>query len=75
VAGPNCVILEYTDLTASLSAFSSYHENFDDVPIVTTTTAYDDPTNGCTTILILNQVLYLGDKVDNTLLCPDLMAS
>ena len=75
VAGPNCVILEYTDLTASVSAFSSYHENFDDVPIVTAATAYDDPSNGCTTILILNQALYLGDKVDNTLLCPNQLRS
>jgi hypothetical protein len=34
-------------------------------------TGYDDPTNGDTYILILGQAIYMGDKVDATLLCPN----
>jgi hypothetical protein len=32
-------------------------------------TAYDSP-NGRTYILILNQALFIGDYLDNALLCP-----
>lgn len=39
--------------------------------IVTAATAYDNPSNGMTVILILHQALYLGDKVNNSLLCPN----
>jgi hypothetical protein len=40
------------------------------IPIVTAAMAVDDPATGITTILMIGQALYLGDKVKNTLLCP-----
>ncbi|MGH3054467.1 MAG: hypothetical protein ACRDL7_05760, partial [Gaiellaceae bacterium] len=43
------------------------------VPIVKAGTAYDDPYNGITYILVLNQALYFGEKLENTLLCPNQM--
>ena len=73
VAGPNCIILEYTDQLVNVSAFTDIHETFNDVPIVTAATAYDDPADGTTYILILNQAIYMGDKISNTLLCPNQM--
>jgi len=41
------------------------------IPIVTAATAFDDPNTGQTTILIIGQALYMGDKVQHTLLCPN----
>jgi hypothetical protein len=42
-----------------------------DIPIGTAATTYDDPQYGMTIILILHQALLMGDKIDNTLLCPN----
>ncbi len=45
---------------------------YKNVPIVTVATALDNP-DGSKVILILHQALYLGDKIENTLLCPNQM--
>jgi len=71
VAGPNCRIIELTDQVVSVSAFSKEHNILQDIPIVTAATAYDDPTSGTTYILILGQAIWMGDKVEATLLCPN----
>lgn len=42
-----------------------------DVPIVQAATAYDDPDSGEMFMLIVNQGLYLGEKLENTLLNPN----
>jgi hypothetical protein len=73
VAGPNCVILEYTDQVVNVSAFSEHLDTMDDIAIVTAATAVDDPKTGITTILVLGQALYMGEKVRSTLLCPNQM--
>jgi len=66
VAGPNCVILEYTDQVVNVSAFSEHLDTMDDIAIVTAATAVDDPKTGITTILVLGQALYMGEKVRST---------
>ncbi len=71
VAGPNCQIVEFTNQVIELSAFSKEHTILQDVPVVTAATAYDDPSNGITYILILGQAIWMGDKVECTLLCPN----
>ncbi len=71
VAGPNTVVLEYTDQTANVSAFSDHHDVMRNIPIGTAATAYDNPHNGSTIILILHQALLMNDKVENTLICPN----
>jgi len=71
VAEPNCTILEYTDQVTNVSANSNKLDIMENIPIATAVTAYDDPTNGVTTITVLHQCLYLGDKIENTLLCPN----
>jgi hypothetical protein len=45
----------------------------ENIPIVSAATALDDLSTGTTTILILGQSLYIGDKVKTTLLCPNQM--
>ena len=71
VAGANCIILETTNMTVSVSAFSDTHEVIHDVPIVTAATAYDNPRTGDTVILIFGQAIYLGDQIQASLLCPN----
>jgi hypothetical protein len=44
------------------------------VPIVKAGTAYDSP-NGITSILYLNQALFMGDCLDSALLCPNQIRS
>jgi hypothetical protein len=73
VTGPNCIVVEYTDQLVNVSALSDIQETFNDDPIVTVATAYDDPADGTTYILILHQAIYMGDKISNTLLCPNQM--
>ncbi len=70
MAGPNSIVLEYTDQTANVSAFSDYHGVMMDIPIGTAATAYDDPQDGSTIILILHQALLMNDKVDKYPLMP-----
>ncbi len=71
VAGSNCVVIESTNQTVSVSAFTDTHEVIHDVPIVTAATAYDDPITGITYILILGQSIYMGDRMQTSLLCPN----
>ncbi len=75
VAGPNCIIIEYTDQLVNISAFTDIHATFNNIPIVTAATAYDDPESGVTYILILHQTIYMGNKISNTLLCPNQLRS
>jgi hypothetical protein len=71
VAGPNCIMLEYTNHAINVSAYSDELEQIKDTPIVTTATAYDDPRTGTTYILIMGQAIYMGDKVSASSLCPN----
>jgi hypothetical protein len=71
VAGSNCVILEETNQTVSVSAFTDAHKTFNNVPVITAATAYDDERTGTTYILILGQAIYMADSISNTLLCPN----
>ena len=70
VAGPNCIVLEYTNQSVNVAGFSHDYESIQDVPIVTATTAIDNPKTGVTSNLIIDQALYLPDKVSCTLFCP-----
>jgi hypothetical protein len=43
----------------------------ENIPIVTAAATLDDPKTGITTILVIGQALYMGDKVKSMLLCPN----
>jgi hypothetical protein len=45
------------------------------IPIVTAATAYDDAATGVTYILVLGQCIYMGDKMPNSLICPNQLQS
>jgi hypothetical protein len=70
-AGSNCSVLSLTGEQVSVTPFSDTYQAMPDVPIATVATAYDDPTTGHVTILVINEALYLGDRLGHTLLCPN----
>ena len=57
VAGPNCIVLEYTEQVVNVSAFSEQLDTMEGIPIVTAATAIDNPATGETTILVLGKAL------------------
>jgi len=57
----------------NVSAFSEQLETMENIPIITAATTIDDPATGEKMLIIIGQALYMGDKVQLTLLCPNQM--
>lgn len=71
VAGNNCVVLELTGKTVSVTPFSEEYSAIKDVPVASVATAYDDPKTGQVYILVFHEALYFGERMNHTLLCPN----
>ena len=72
VAGSNTVVLDLTGKLVSVSPFcEDEFDSIQDVPIATVATAYDCHETGKTYVLVINEALYLGDKMAHTLICPN----
>jgi Reverse transcriptase (RNA-dependent DNA polymerase) len=69
--GANCLVIWETGRTCSVSPFSNTYTALTNVPIVSAATAYDDPKTGETIILVFNEGVWLGDRMQNTLLNPN----
>lgn len=61
--GADCNAIHYIEHSCEVSPFHPGYEPLLDVPIVQTTTAYTDPENGKTYILIINEALPFGDAL------------
>ncbi|MGH3053527.1 MAG: hypothetical protein ACRDL7_00940, partial [Gaiellaceae bacterium] len=70
-AGAGTVVIEYTNKTCDVSPFATEYEPLVQIPVIKAGTAYNDPITGVTYILILSQALYFGDRMSNTLICPN----
>jgi len=70
-AGSNTTLLWFTDHNASVSPFIGEYKPLRDIPIATVAAAWDDPTDGSTLILVINEALYFGDWMPYSLLCPN----
>jgi hypothetical protein len=70
MAGCNTIVLELTDTKVSITPFSDEYKAIKDIPIATMATAWDDPSEGDTVILVINEALYFGDRMSHSLLCP-----
>ena len=70
-AGANCVRIGDTNHVVRVYPFHQDCEPIQNVPVTSVVTAWDDPNTGDTTLLIIHQALYFGDKMTNTLLCPN----
>ena len=72
VAGANTVVLDLTGKQVSVTPFcEEEYEPIAEIPIATVATAYDCPDTGKVWVLIINEALYFGSKMTNTLLCPN----
>ena len=71
VCGSNCLVIHFTGKECDVSPYTDTYEAIKSVPIVQAATAYDNPDTGETTILILNEAIWMGDKMDHTLVNPN----
>jgi hypothetical protein len=71
VVGSNTMPLWYTDQIVSVSPFIGEYQPLKDIPVATVATAWDDPKDGSTIILVINEALYFGARMPHTLLCPN----
>ena len=73
--GTNFVVISYTTRTADVYAYDTSIKPKENIPIVTGATAYDDPVTGETFILIVNEGLYYGTRLDHSLINPNQIRS
>jgi hypothetical protein len=71
VGGNNCVVLDTTGRTVSVSPFSDEYDAIQDIPIAAIATAYDCPDTGQVYILVFNEALFFGSRMTHSLLCPN----
>ena len=71
VLGINFVILEYSGRVCDVYPYSQEYTAIKDVPIVKGATAVQDQATGETYILIINEGLWYGDKLDHSLINPN----
>ena len=69
--GKNFVILEFTQQAADMYAYIKDIAPIVGVPILSGTIAWDDPVTGQTYILVINEGLYYGNKMDHSLINPN----
>jgi hypothetical protein len=75
VAGSNCIIIHYTGKECDVTPYTDAYEAIKSVPIVQAATAYDNPETGECTMLILKEAIWMGDKMDHTLVNPNQLRS
>lgn len=68
--GTNFVILEYTQRVAEVYAYDKDLPPTT-VPIVSGATAFDCPLTGTTYIIVVNEALYYGERLDHSLFNPN----
>ena len=69
--GSNFVPLHYTGRVCDVSPYSSTYDPERDVPIVTGATAYTDQASGQVYIIVINEGLWFGEKLTNSLINPN----
>ena len=65
------MVLEYTQRAADVYAYTKDLAPIVGVPIVSGATAWDDPITRQTYILVINEDLYYGNKLDHSLINPN----
>jgi hypothetical protein len=71
VCGSNCAIISYTGKECDVAPYTDAYESIKSVPIVQAGTAWDNPETGETVILILNEAIWMADKLEHTLVNPN----
>ena len=71
VLGQNFVIMEYSGRVCDVYPYSQEYQAIKDIPIVRGATAVQDQETGETIIIIVNEGLWYGDKLDHSLINPN----
>ena len=71
VLGSNCVVLLYTGKECEISPYSSEYAAVRNVPVVTGATPWMNPMDGTAYLLIFHESLWMGNKLDHTLVNPN----
>ena len=75
VCGANCAVMYYTGKQCDVSPYTDAYEAIKSVPIVQAGTAYDNTETGETFILVFNEAIWMGDKMEHTLVNPNQLRS
>jgi hypothetical protein len=71
VDGANTIPLWFTEHHASVSPFIGEYKPLKDIPIASVAISWDNPVDGSTVILVINEALYFGNHMPYSLLCPN----
>ena len=69
--GSNCVVLSYMGKECEVSPYSSEYEAVRNIPVVTGAMVWTNPTDGTAYLLVFHESLWMGDKLDHTLVNPN----
>jgi len=75
VTGANTTPLWFTDQSVSVSPLIGEYKPLQDIPMASVAMAWDDPKDGSTLILVINEALYFGDRMPHSLICPNQLRS
>eukprot|EP00536_Pseudo-nitzschia_multiseries_P006487 jgi/Psemu1/15430/gm1.15430_g len=72
-AGSNMVLLNPDQITThvDVAPFSEEYKPIKKIPIGSCAAAWTNPTSGQVYIIVFHQALYFGDKLKNSLICPN----
>ena len=73
--GTNFIILQYTQRTVDVYPYDTSYKPMTNVPIVSGATAWTNPRDNTTYILIFHESLYYGTKLDHSLINPNQVRS
>ena len=73
VFGKNCEVLAFTGRECDVCPYTDTYDSIKSVPIAKAGTAWTSPESGTTFILVFNEGLWMGDKMEHTLVKPNQM--
>ena len=68
VLGANCCVLSYTGKECQVSPYSKDYDAITNVPVVTGATVWTRQGDGQEFVVVFNEALWMGDRLDHTLL-------
>lgn len=71
VLGKNGVVLSFTGRECDVAPFTEAYDPIQSIPIVTGAVAWTSPFTGATFVLVLNEALWMPDKMDDTIVNPN----
>ena len=71
VCGSNYIFMHFTGKECDIAPYTDPYKTIKAVPIVLAETAYDKPETGENMIIMLNEVIWMGETMDHILVNPN----